>query len=56
MRRGNWKMIVKEENVQLFNLQLDPQEITDVADQHPGVTRSMKQAIDRFKTNVTSGS
>jgi len=56
MRRGDWKMIVKEENVQLFNLQLDPQEITDVADQHPGVTRSMKQAIDRFKTNVTSGS
>lgn len=56
MRRGDWKMIVKEENVQLFNLQLDPQEITNVADQHPEVTRSMKQAIDRFKKNVTSGS
>ena len=56
MRRGDWKMIVKEDNVQLFNLQLDPQEITDVEDQHPDVTRSMKQAIDRFKANVTSGS
>jgi arylsulfatase A len=56
MRRGDWKMIVKEENVQLFNLQLDPQEIIDVADQHSEVTKSMKQAIDRFKTNVTAGS
>lgn len=56
MRRGDWKMIVKEENVQLFNLQRDPQEVTDVADQHPEVTQSMKQAIERFKTNVTAGS
>ena len=56
MRRGDWKIIVKEENVQLFNLQRDPQEVTDVADQHPEVTQSMKQAIERFKTNVTAGS
>ena len=56
MRRGDWKMIVKEDSVQLFNLQEDPQETTDVADQHPEVTSSMKQAIDRFKTNVTPGS
>lgn len=56
MRRGDWKMIIKEENVQLFNLQLDPQESTNVADQHPDVASSMKQAIDRFKTNVTFGS
>jgi arylsulfatase A-like enzyme len=56
MRRGDWKMIVKEEEVQLFDLQLDPEEITNVADQHPEVTRSMQQAIDRFKTNVTPGS
>ena len=56
MRRDDWKMIVKEDNVQLFNLQEDPQETTDVVDQHPEVTSSMKQAIDRFKTNVTPGS
>ena len=56
MRRGDWKMIVKEENVQLFNLQLDPRELTDMADQHPEVTQAMKQAIERFKTNVTVGS
>ncbi len=56
MRRGGWKMIVKGENVELFDLQLDPREIIDVADRYPDVTRSMKQAIDRFKTNVTPGS
>ncbi len=56
MRRGDWKMIVKGENVELFNLQVNPQETIDVADQHPEVAKSMKEAIDRFKTNVTPGS
>ena len=56
MRRGDWKMIIKGDNVQLFNLQSDPQETTNVAHQHPEVTRSMKQAIERFKRDVTPGS
>lgn len=56
MRRGDWKMIIKEDNVQLFHLQLDPQETTNVVDRHPEVTSSMKGAIDRFKTTVTPGS
>lgn len=56
MRRGRWKMIVKEGNVQLFNLQNDPRETTDIANQHPGITKSMKSAIEQFKTEVTPGS
>lgn len=56
MRRGDWKMIVKADNVQLFNLQSDPQETTSVADRHTEVTTAMKQAIDRFKSEVTPGS
>lgn len=56
MRRGDWKMIIKEENVQLFNLKLDPQETTNVADQQPDVANAMTQAIERFKTSVTPGS
>ena len=56
MRRGNWKMIVKEDKVQLFNLKNDPQETTNVADQHSELSSSMKQAIDRFKKDVTPGS
>ena len=48
-------MIVKEDDVQPFNLQNDPQETTDMADQHPDVTKSMKQASDRFKQDATGG-
>ena len=55
MRRGDWKMIIKEQSVQLYNLQFDPQEATDVASRHPDIATSMKQAIDRFKANVTPG-
>ena len=56
MRRGDWKMIIKEDKVQLFNLQKDPRESNDLAAQHPEITKSMEQAIDRFKTEVTPGS
>ncbi len=56
MRRGDWKMIVKEDKVQLFNLQSDPRETTDVTDQHPAIAGSMRKAIDRFKAEVTPGS
>jgi len=56
MRRGDWKMIVKKDKVQLFNLRKDPQESTEVAAQHPEITKSMRKAIDRFKKDVTPGS
>lgn len=56
MRRGDWKMIVKEDRVQLFNLAVDAQETTDVAEMHPEVAKSMEGAIDQFKLEVTPGS
>ena len=56
MRRGDWKMIVKQDDVQLFNLQNDPQETTNVTSQNPEITKSMRQAIDQFKAEVTPGS
>ena len=56
MRRGDWKMIVKQADVQLFNLRDDLQETTNIAAQHPDVVRSMKHAIARFKSEVTDGS
>ena len=55
MRRGNWKMIIKESKVQLFNLDHDPKEGMDVSNEHPEVARSMQQAIERFKSSVTPG-
>ena len=56
MRRGPWKMIVKESKVELYNLQEDPREVTNVAGRHPEVASSMQQAIDQFKIDVTPGS
>ncbi len=56
MRRGNWKMIVKEDDVQLYDLSTDIKETTNIADQHPQITESMRQAIETFKKTVTQGS
>ena len=56
MRRGDWKMIVKEGDVQLFNLRHDPQESTNVADRNAEVAESMQRAINQFKRSVTPGS
>lgn len=56
MRRGDWKMIVKEDKVQLYNLKNDPQESTNVVDEHADVAQSMQEAIKRFKNEVTPGS
>lgn len=56
MRRGKWKMIVKEDKVQLFDLEKDPREETNIAAQHPKVSKSMQVAIDQFKSEVTPGS
>lgn len=55
MRRGKWKMIVKENNVQLFDLMEDPREMNNVSDAYPEVARSMKLAIEKFKKEVTPG-
>ncbi|MEM8667230.1 MAG: sulfatase-like hydrolase/transferase [Planctomycetota bacterium] len=55
MRRSNWKMIVKEDNVQLYNLETDPQETTNISEDHPDIAQSMKQAIERFKSDVMPG-
>jgi len=56
MRRGDWKMIVKNDNVQLYNLKTDPYETTNIADEHPEVAGEMREAIERFKAEVTRGS
>ena len=56
MRRGQWKLILKEGQAQLYQLADDPRESTDVSDEHPEITESMKLAIEKFKAEVTPGS
>lgn len=52
MRRGNLKMIVKEDDVQLYDLKADPMEATNLVSQHPEIAKSMREAIERFKQTV----
>lgn len=56
MRRGNWKMIVKGDEVQLYDLAKDPKETSNLTAEHPDIARSMRQAIEDFKRTVTPGS
>lgn len=56
MRRGDWKMIVKGDDVQLFNLENDLKETTNVSAVNLKVTASMRKAIEGFKETVVPGS
>ena len=56
MRRGKWKMIVKGEDVQLFDLKRDLKETTNITSENPAVTTSMREAIERFRETVVPGS
>ncbi|MBT8045409.1 MAG: sulfatase-like hydrolase/transferase [Verrucomicrobiae bacterium] len=56
MRRGDWKLIVKGKDLQLYNLKTDPKETTNIAAKHPGLTKSMRQAVKDFKQTVVPGS
>jgi arylsulfatase A len=52
MRDGNWKMIVRDGNVKLFNLSKDISESKNIAADHPGRTKSMQAQIEAFKKEV----
>lgn len=55
MRRGDWKMILKEGEAQLYNLKTDLKESTNVVAENPEVAKSMRAAIEEFKTTVVPG-
>jgi arylsulfatase A-like enzyme len=56
MRHGDWKMILKGDDVQLYNLKNNLKETTNVVAVNPEITARMRQAIERFKQTVTPGS
>ena len=56
MRRGDWKLIVKNNDAQLFNLKDDPSESSNVLSKNPKQAESMHKAIEHFKATVTPGS
>ena len=52
MRDKHWKMQTKGDVVELYDLSKDIKEITNVADQNPERTQTMKAAIDKWKQQV----
>ncbi|MFT5525212.1 MAG: arylsulfatase A [Pirellulaceae bacterium] len=53
MRDGPWKMIVKQERLELYNLADDIGERTNLAEQLPKRATEMHQAITEWKAKVT---
>ena len=56
VRDGRWKMIVKEDRWQLFNLDEDPGETVNLAESDPKRAAAMARAIADWKLQVRSGS
>jgi arylsulfatase A-like enzyme len=56
MRRGDWKMILKDGAAQLYHLKDDMKETRDLSLEKPEITAAMRSAIEEFKRTVTPGS
>ena len=53
MRDGKWKMIVKANKIELYDLSKDIGEKTNVAVKYSERAKEMKTAIDAWKKDVT---
>lgn len=56
LRSGKWKMIIKAGDIQLYDLEADIKESTNLAAEHAERVKAMRQAIEGFKKTVTPGS
>lgn len=56
MRRDHWKMIIKGDDLQLYNLKNDLKETINVATQNSEIVQQMRLAIENFKQTVLPGS
>lgn len=52
MRDGDWKLIVKGDDIKLFQLDNDIGEQTNLADRYPERTQEMLSAINNFKAEM----
>jgi arylsulfatase A-like enzyme len=52
MRDGDWKMIVKANKSQLYNLKADIAETTNLSEKHPERASTMRMAIESWKQRV----
>jgi hypothetical protein len=52
MRDGDWKMIVKSNRLELYDLSKDIREKTNLAGKYPERAQAMKKAIEAWKEDV----
>lgn len=54
VRSGDWKLIhsYEDDSVELFNLEHDPSETTDVSSLHPDQVRELQVRLDTWRRNV----
>lgn len=52
MRDGNWKMIIKAGQVELYDLSNDISERNNLVEEHPDRAKKMKSAIAAWKEDV----
>ena len=55
VRRGPWKLVRQGEKAELYNLEKDLKESTDVAAGHPERVKELQAALDAWKTEVRNG-
>jgi arylsulfatase A-like enzyme len=48
VRSGDWKLVVKKEQVELFNLAMDVSESKDLSDKHPDIVKEMSALYDSW--------
>ena len=54
VREGNWKLVKTDSKYQLYDLEKDPSEQTDVAGDFAGVVCDLKQKLDKWHKSVYS--
>ena len=52
MRDGQWKMQTRGDLIELYDLNKDIKETTNIADKYPGRTEEMKAAIEKWKSGL----
>ena len=53
VRWNNWKFRMVSDEEALYNLETDISEKTDLKDQHPEIVAQLKEAMQKFETEVT---
>lgn len=48
VRVGDWKLVVDEQSIELFDLKADPYEATNLADKNPDKVKELRAKLDAF--------